>query len=450
MGQFAVILVLASLLLGGMLIYNARLSTAGADDETTAYHGDRLAREAALVGLEQTKRTLADSTDGWALWDTDSAAVRAYYRVITPTAHGDATYTTQIDSMSIVDTTAIPGPTTVNTISDKVWVTSRATYDVWNPDNNAFEETRYFVKATYEKGWTDIGTPPIWRRAIVGNNLCWNGNTTISGSIHANAQLCGNPSNSYVIYGEGTYTGSISGQTRQGAFTGGVAYHDLLPVPPVVIPPVADRHCTIAGPLTINTQNVTVSNGWPLCAAAGAGHGTASDPFVLVVTGDIQFRGNVNLKGYVKIYSTGSITFANNSSRFTPVDASVSLPANNSPMSVIEAWANTHLVDGSGTFIGSTLGVYAQGNILMQGNPGVVANLYANGNVEYGGGGNRLLIGGTLARGNIDLNGTPTIYFTEANESLIDGDDQFVPEGLRLIAYREWACRPAAPAPGCP
>ena len=62
MGQYTVILVISALLLAGVLLFNSRLSTSEASGETTAYTGDRLAREAALVGLERVFQ-LAKTTE---------------------------------------------------------------------------------------------------------------------------------------------------------------------------------------------------------------------------------------------------------------------------------------------------------------------------------------------------------------------------------------------------
>lgn len=440
MGQYAVILVISALFLGGILLFNARASTGAAGEETTAYAGDRFAREAAQYGLEQTERKLAADVTNWALWDTDPNVVRNQYG--SSGTHGESDYTVTISDMEIAPPYSGSGPVTD---SDKVWVTATSSFNVWNPSSASHEDTHYIVEAVYEKGWTDVGTPPEWRRAVVANNLCLQGSTRIAGDIHANGELCGNPSNAYIVEGQGTYSGSLSPRTNVGNFEGGVAEGDPIPVPPVVIPPLAERDCTVTGsPYALNGElNITISDGW-LCGVTG--QGTASNPFVLVVEGNLEINGAVHLKGHVNIYATGNVTLQSNPI-LTPLDASVSMPNGNSDMEVIQAWAYQHLTDSNGEFIGSTLGIFAQGNIHLQGTPKVIAHLYTNGSVSYGGSGNGFLIGGILARGNLALNGSPPIFYTEANETLFPGANVMVPEGVRLIAYREWAERPDHPTP---
>ena len=91
MGQYSVILVLSALVLGAVLLFNARASTGDASGETTAYTGDRLARETAQVGLERVELALTDSIDSWLSLEGD---------VFTGT-YGDATYTVTITDVYV-------------------------------------------------------------------------------------------------------------------------------------------------------------------------------------------------------------------------------------------------------------------------------------------------------------------------------------------------------------
>lgn len=441
MGQFAVIFVLSSLFLGGVLIYNARSSTSEAEAETTAYHGDRLAREVAQVGLEETKRKLAADVDGWAVWTSSPTAVQTQYG--STGTHEDGAYTVTIDNMTIVPP-PLPnsGPVTV---SDKVWVTSTATYNVWNPDANAFRDTQFIIKATYEKGYTDRGLPPAMRDAIVSDEtIDIRGNVQISGGVHTNGELTSS-GGTFDVYGTGTYTGSES--ANDGRFQGGVAYQDSVIIDPVTIPPAAWSYRTSPAPAAYSLSPATdptgtppqlISAGWdPVPTDATptvTGKGTSTDPYILYVNGNLTIDGDVRLRGFTRIYVNGTVT-VNGNAALAPVLGT--LPDPNQDVTSAGTWAETNLPNGSMT------GIYAIGDITLSGTCFVAASLWTRGAVRYTGGGHKLLVGGITAHDPLDIRGNAKIYYTQASRSIWDpGSNLYVPEGLRLIAYREWAQRP--------
>ncbi len=433
MGQYTVLIAIAAIIFGAVLLFNAQLSAGEADEELGAYQVDRFAREAALVGLKRAERNLANDTDGWAIWTTSPSTAQTQYGVPT-TAFAGGTYEVAIDSF-----TYGAGPSD----PDKVWVTATGTYDGWDPGSSTNATTNYIVKAGYETGLTDIGVPPGFRDAIqTEEDLTIQGNGCVSGGVHANGELDTN-GGAFDVLGEGTYTTSET-VGDPGGFSNGVTQTDSVFIPTTPIPPSATTH-TISGNLTLNASNApaagtTISDGW----FGVTGHGGAGDAYVLYVDGNLDISGSVYLIGYSAIYVNGTVTIGGNST-ISPVPAAAGLPpvtANMScaeRMAVIQTWSNANLPNGS------QLGIFAQGDIIMGGTTNVVAHLTTNATFRYSGGGSarRLIIGGITAQNDLTLSGNTMVYYTEpSGEIEVPGSNQLVPEGVRLISYREWAVRP--------
>ena len=119
--------------------------------------------------------------------------------------------------------------------------------------------------------------------------------------------------------------------------------------------------------------------------------------------------------------------------------APVSAPAPDLSQDVLlaQTWVEDYLPNGS------MIGIFATGDITISGTAFVAATLYTYGAVVFVGGGNKLIVGGITAFQPLDMRGNAKIYYTEASEEIIDpGINLLVPNGIRLIAYREWAERP--------
>ena len=441
MGQYALLAVIAALVLGGGILYNAQRSAQAADDEVTAYQDDRFSREAALVGLKRMERRLAANLDEWDDTENSDAAVRAAAFALfnsTNTPYGPGTFTVTFD-----DYEAGTG-----TVSDIAYVTAVG----------RFQGQRYVVKAVYEKGITDVGTPPSMRSAILSNqDMAFTGSSVVvDGTVHTNANLTTSGGSSPTVNGSGTYLDSASPTIR---FSGGSAQGDSILVPDVVIPPTGS-YVTPAGvvrarlsgsastPLVIQPTNSYVmqtntsangNGGWtnttvPPPPASSPPVGASGNAYVLVINGNLEIDGDVRLLGYSRIYVNGNLTIGGNGV-IAPVN-SPSFPTNGSTSATINTWISNNLPSGG------QMGIYTTGSITLQGTPTVIASLYANGDVNYGGGGNRLVIGGITTQSQISLQGNTRVFYTDASTTIFDpGINRLVPEGVRLISFREWATR---------
>lgn len=433
MGQYAVIIAVIAILLGAVLLFNAQMSAEDADEELSAYQVDRFAREAVLVGLKEAERNLANDTDGWVIWNTSQSTAQTQYGVPT-TNYQNGTYAVVIDSFQFGATPTDP---------DKVWLTGTGTYEGWNAAAGANGTTNYIVKAAYETGLTDIGVPPGFRDAIqTQEDLTVSGNGCISGGVHANGELDTN-GGAFDVLGEGTYTTSET-VGNPGSFTGGIAQIDSVFIPITPIPPTGFTH-QLNGNVILNAANApaagtTIPDGW----FGITGRGGTGDAFILYIDGDLDISGSVYLVGYAGIYVNGTITIGGNST-IAPVPASAGLPVVTANMTcaqrmaAIQTWTNANLPNGS------QLGLFAEGNIIMGGNTNVVAHLTTNAQFRYSGGGNanRLIIGGITAQEDLTLSGNTMVYYTTPSDEIeIPGGNDLVPEGVRLVSYREWAVRP--------
>lgn len=438
MGQYAVILTISAILLGGVLLYNARASTGEASDELTAYQIDRLAREAAQIGLKAIVRDLNNRPEAWT--DNDSLAHNRFR--IPVTNYGEGGHRVDIEAMNLGDS---------STVGDIVELTIWGGFESWNTETNALDTTEVTLRAVYERGWVDIGVPPSQREAIQTNeDLDMRGNVCVGGGTHANGDLS-TSGGTFDVLGTGTYTTSES-SSHDSNFTGGLVQSDSVLIPIVPIPPLAYTEIVdVGGPgntWTLDQNNdpaTTLAAGWdPANNGPNVGFGVAGNPYILYVNGDLEVNGDVHLVGYSQIYVSGEITIGGNST-IAPVPAGTPLPNVTANMScadrltAVQTWTQTYLDGGI-----SNMGIYANSTITLGGNINVVSKLTTNAGFSYTGGGNarRLIIGGITAQNALDMRGNTEVYYTESDINTQPGGDRNVPDGIRLVSYREWTERP--------
>ena len=423
MGQYAILIVLSAVVLGGVVLYNAQQKVQGADDDLTEYHEDRFGREVALVGLKRTERLLSQNPDLWDLKTTNNAAAQDSFASPTATTFtkGAFTGTYQVTYDSYTAKTA--------TTPELATFTSEGVYD----------GKTYTIRATFEQGVTDIGVPPTMRDAIVSDNRLYiNGNVQVSGGVHTNNCL-DSSGNSFNVFGQGTYTGCEGANDAR--FSGGVSQQDSIAVPPVTMPAswVHEEPAAVGLGAQIVQLPTQPING----SFAFNGSGTASNPYVLVVRGDLDINGDVRLirgfsgptplQGHIRIYVDGDFNM-NGNSVLAPVTGA--LPSQGTPVATLDTWRAANLPDGG------SIGVYATGNIVLTGTITALATMYANGEVQYKGGGQKMVIGGITTKQTIELKGNSQVYYTDPNSSVIDpGFNYKTPDGIRLASYREWATR---------
>jgi len=446
MGQSSLILVLMAALTGGILLYNSQSETRRSDAVLSVKQQEAFARETALVGLNRMIRDLVDRPDAWAQTATFAIPGTTY------DGYGDATY--RVDTHNHRPGTG--GPPGLPIIDDTVDVRAVGT----------FNSREYTVKATYTKGYTNIGVPPALRRALVSDQtLRFNGNPKIKSStsttnadVHANVNLDaqGSPVN-FVIEGYGSYTGQYDGnntaffqpnQTDPSA--SGTTYRDeAVYVPTVDVAAAQATAHAVTNPPTGSTTFTTSADLWDtladglaasLAPSSETGKGTPTDPFIWYVGGNMVMDGSLRFpraagptapQGHIKLYVNGNLTFQG-SGTVTPTYDNA--PPNSASDATIRNWIAAHLPEGS------SMAIYVAGDIHFNGNVSVAALIHSNGAVNFNGGGSKVnVIGSIAAKESMGFNGNNKLWYTEASETVKDpGYDYEVPTGVFLLDYLEW------------
>jgi hypothetical protein len=456
MGQSSLILVLMATLTVGILLYNSQIVTTRSDTVLSVKQEEALARETAIVGLNRVIRTLVDRPDEWAQTATFAVPETTYDGYGSSAAYRVDVHNYRPGS---VGTPGLP------TIDDTLDVRSTGT----------FRDRDYTIRATYTKGYTNVGVPPALRRAIVSDQtLDFNGNpkirsasSTTNADVHANATLDANGSPvNFVIEGYGTYTGTYDGsntaffqpnQTDPSA--GGATYqHEALYVPTVDVTAAAATAHAITNPPTGTFtasgnlwDNLTDGLDPTLAPSSVMGKGTSTDPFIWYVGGNMVVEGSGGLRfpratgpsapqGHLKLYVDGNLTFTG-SGTMTPTYSDAPANDNKTTDADIRNWIAANLPEGM------SMAIYVAENVNFNGNVSVAALIHANGAVKFNGGGNRVnLIGGVVSRHDMTFNGNNKLWYTEASETVKDpGYDYDVPTGVFLLDYLEWPDQPSTP-----
>jgi len=454
MGQSSLILVLMATLTVGILLYNSQTVTTRSDTALSVKQEEAFARETAIVGLNRVIRALVNRPDEWAQTATFAIPETAY------DGYGpSATYRVDLHNYRPGSAGAPGLPTIDDTLDVRVAGT--------------FRDRDYTIKATYTKGYTNIGVPPALRRAIVSDQtLRFNGspeikssNTATNADVHANANLDaqGSPVN-FVIEGYGSYTGSYDGNNTaffQPNQTDPTASGTTYQYEPMYVPTVdvaaaeATAHVrTYPAPGTSFKTSTggadlldNIKDGLDLDPSSPTGKGTPEDPLIWYVGGDMEMDSNVRLprgtgasapQGHIQLYVNGDLTFQGNG---TMTPTSDYAPANNQTDSFVRNWIAENLPEGS------SMAIYVAGNVNFNGNVSVAALLHTNKAVNFNGGGNKVnLIGSVVAKQSMTFNGNNKLWYTEASETVKDpGYDYDVPTGVFLLDYLEWPDTPAAP-----
>lgn len=399
MGQSSMILLIAAVIAGGVLLYGAQRMTTDANDELAGYHFNVISRENAMTGLNASVRKLVNDTTSWDNgadygFDTTAYLSGRFHVLVTPWWSGAAE------------------PLRKDTVE------VRATGLEGNED--------HLIIARYGRAYNNTSVPPAFDYAFVANDdLTLNGavdinslDTTANANIHTNGDLTSNGNNvsvegyaSYTPPGTGTVNPEKSvdeifdpNNDENGAEQN-VVEGDSISLPPVdasLYLPIATK--VDNGDVSLNTD----IDFQALAASMGLNAGTAANPFVWVIDGNLDLGGTMNITGYGMFVTTGDITIGG------------SITGDISP-------------DNE-----TTLGYFSEGNITISGGSTITGQLVANGTVTLSG--NVSLTGAIIASDiDITVNGTVDITFAGVAEEIVTpGFTKVVPEGVRLIAFSEW------------
>jgi len=354
MGRVIIILILGGISIFGIVSINANKSTTDATKNAADYYKDLNARNIANSMIQMLQNKLSDST----AYRTNAALAKSMF-------DGSATY-------RVVDT-VFSGDTLV-----KIQVTG--TY------LGVSRTAASYLKVT--SGGTTTPPPPFMNYAVLsGTNLHLNGNVNITddnnnnwnANIHTNGSFTMNGNNN--IDGFLTYTGTASSTPASRLNTNiipnqnptGLTNH--YQTSNVALPTYnPDSYLSIATDIFMG--NKSYSGGITL--------GTAANPKIIYVSGDLSITGSVT--GYGIFIVKGNVTMNGNVTLTSP-DANV-----------------------------SSVGIYSKGNVDINGNVTVKAQIYSDQNINLNG--NVDIYGSLTAKYQVNFGGNVDLYYKPVNTQL--------------------------------
>lgn len=373
MGKTVLIYLLGTLSVFAVINFNVNNALLNQSSSSYSYYAELRTRDIGNSMVEMLTSQLADSIQ---------------YRVTSPTTKnlfgGQAVYTVR-------DTVVSP--------DSMVKIAVTATY---------FGQTKKMVSMMKKPGSGGPVPPPAFRYAIFSNgNLQLSGNTEIAAeeeynaNVHSNGsvQLSGHPEiEGFVTYvNQYSQSGNPEIQPNQNP--------DHLPVTnqisPVPVPTFnPDDYQSIAQQTYPGNFNLSGNNTVTL--------GTAQNPKIIYVGGNLSWSGNVTVTGYGIIVVKGNSQMSGN------------------------VHFQTHEEDKS------TFSLYSVGNIQMSGNSDMYGQYLSLANIQISGNGE--IKGSLAAGGQVQMSGNGEIEYIPANADLtspIFGSGQQSTRPLKASSYYE-------------
>lgn len=386
MGKAAILIIVASILLGSMYAFGAKEEARQAEKRLATHQFEILARNAALAGYNVAKQALSDDFAGVTPNISGTYNGNAYDVTITKDAMGT---TARIVSIGSADT----------------------------PEGKVVD----FAIEAHVREWEDVDmadeAPPFMRYALMSDqdiNLDGNSLTDLwvdgaeSNTLNANIHTNGNmdiDGGATTVRGFGTYVGTVTGQIDK---TFKPYYNPTNDPVAQQVPAIEVPTFDVAGFLT-KVENVDQTSASQSLSGTHALNGTREDPYVWYVNGDLTISGGTQIDGYVMFLVDGNISLSGN------VDA-----------------AQTGY-DGPDE---SNVAFYSSGSVTLAGNAAVYGQIFAGNGLTFQNGTPRVY-GNVATRGAVTLSGTPKIYYRVASPALTkifeDGVLQY-----KLASYSEW------------
>ena len=412
MGKSALLAIAAFTIMGTFYSLSSEQNVLKAERELASHQYQALARNAAQLGFERAKETLAESF-------TSHASISGTYG-----ENDEATYEVTFETNESTIQSALQN---LGLTSDpEIMVTSVGTVD--RPGENSAEVK--IVSVLREKTIVDSEisdeVPEFMQYAIISeSDLDLNGNVTVetnedllvegskeavyNANIHTNGSLALS-GGAASIRGFGTYVDydnvqhdEVFDPYENSAGDPVVQKVDQIDIPTASFDPAAiyDAHFSSNKK---ETPSYTLSANQDFIAEGA----TRQNPMVWHVQGDLTVDGNVQIDGYVMFLVDGDVNFTGN------------MQAGNSGSDQTE----------------SHMALYAGGNVDIGGTVDVLSGqVYSQGNVTYHG---TPTITGTVVAGNTaTLKGTPNIYYHPASPALTRIWNPHMTV-MELAAYSEW------------
>ena len=435
MGNYALFIILAGAVSISALGLSSRTAVTRADMELNNHTFKEIAREAAITGLNLTIRRLVADTSSWITNPDQYEFTNESYRnatfsteVLTPWGAANKNGQCWLDSVQVIST------------------------------GKAFEGTQHKVDSSYLRTCSQPGgIPPGFQYAIItDDNLMVQQKVTVmspydtvNANIHSNGLFSGN-GNPYVE-GYGTYftpggtcidcANFLPNDDVNGADPN---VYEAPEVPMVAFDPLKYKpFATYVEPGNVwyKTGDVTIDftnfNGI-------TGYGTAENPFIWYIPGNLQIEVNVRMIGFGVIITEGFVTFNGNADIYSsvPTDQIPPLSTTDDPNAdQVQPFLQQYMQQGStlGLFVGGTKKVAGEDiSLLVKGRSRIMGTLFLNGGLDVPG--DMTVFGSIAGMDDFVLDGKMMIWYEGANEAItgVWNLGMSLPKGIELFAYSEW------------
>lgn len=406
MGSYSYLLVAAFIATSSVFFVGLQRDTLEADHTVARYQAKVQARDIAQSGLSLALRKLGSDADPW----TDSTKFD-----FPETEYHNGTFTVTVSNHGI------PAGDTVNIVS-----TGKVGYI---DQRGVGRDTTHTIEVMALRGST-LGIPPGFRNAInTDTYLLLQGSMevrsywpNINANVHTNGELR-TRGNQFIVEGYGTYTGSTTTKEEDNFvpnvdWNGGAS--NVFQKDSVLLPlldmdylrSVATLYET--GTYEIDGDGFAYSSfaDWGEALGLGTDVGTLTNPFILVVDGDLTIKNQWSMDGYGMIVSASDV--------------------------YLEPTGTGGGVQGRVDGYNTTMGIYAVGNIDVAGNATMTASLYSHETVTFHG--TPILTGGIVAKECYFLGGgNPIVTYVGPSSAIIKpGFTYREALGPVIIASAEW------------
>lgn len=411
MGSYSYILVLAFILTSGVVVVGLQRDTKDADSTVGRYQAKIQARDIAQSGLSLVLRKLGSQSTPWL--DVDSYG-------FPETEYQTGTFE------AIVDSGGFSGGDTLD-----VTVVGKVGYI---DERGRGGDTTHTIQAMVIRGLV-AAIPPGFRNAITTDNyLLLQGSMevrsmwkNINANVHTNGQLRAR-GNNFIVEGYGTYTTSTT-VMQEDNFVPNVDWNgsasnvyqkDSVDIEDIDLVNLR-AHATLyeTGDYVIDGDGFAYTSFYDWADALGApvdpelGHvGTITNPFILVADGHLTIQNQWDMEGYAMVVTASDMT--------------------------LEPTGTGGGVQGRVEGYNTTLGLYAVGNIDVEGNATMTASMYSHARVSFHG--TPILTGGIVARECQFIGGgNPIVTYVGPSTAIVKPGFTFrEARGPVIIASAEW------------
>ncbi|HLE56525.1 MAG TPA: hypothetical protein VJB15_05525, partial [Rhodothermia bacterium] len=174
------------------------------------------------------------------------------------------------------------------------------------------------------------------------------------------------------------------------------------------------------------------------------GYGTAEDPFIWYIPGNLKIEVNVRVVGYGVIVTEGAVSLNGNADIYSSTPTGVVPPASTTDdpnADAVRPWLQENMTQGStlGLFVGGTKKVAGEDiSLSVGGRSRIMGTLYLNGGIDVPG--DMTLYGSLAGLDDFVLDGKMMIWYEGANESIVSVFNlgMVMPVGIRSFAWSEW------------